>query len=174
MGKIQDRIAAARAAANRTGKPVKAGIVGNAITKVWFDEAGPPPDKSKKKRQAPAQIDQATAKRVADLSRGLQRAYTAGIDTMERHELMQELAAEAKSLGLKGKWNLLCNRTQCLHIGATWYNRGSHAFYCPDCADMLNNDSFNGRDAERLFGPGQKLCVFVATEEEAAKLHVSA
>lgn len=165
MGKIATRIALARAITQRTGKPVKAGA-GRVITKVWIDENVQQP--------APAvELDIPTARRLASLLKELDQVQQGDLGTMERHETMYRLADEAKALGLKGRWNLLCNRTQCLAPNATWYNRGSHAFYCPDCADMLNNDSFNGRDAERLFGAGQKLCVLVSSEEDAANRHVS-
>ena len=90
------------------------------------------------------------------------------LDTADRHFIMQRLADEAKALGLKGHWNLLCNRTQCLRTPATWYNRGSYAYYCPDCARELNR--VNARDAECL-GAGGPLCSNVGSAEEAATLH---
>lgn len=89
----------------------------------------------------------------------------------DQHSRMQELADEAKKLGVKGRWNQLCNVTRCLQPGAVYYNRGSYAFYCSACARELNHA--NRRDAEELLGEGQKLCVPVASAEEAAKLHVS-
>lgn len=93
------------------------------------------------------------------------------LDTGERHHAMSRLADEGRALGLKGRWNLLCNVTQCLRTPATWYNRGSHAFYCEDCARMLNR--VNARDAEELLGKGEKLCIQITTPEAAAGLHVS-
>jgi hypothetical protein len=90
------------------------------------------------------------------------------LGTRERHEAMQGLASEAKKLGLKGRWNMLCNRTQCLAPDALWYNRGSYAFYCGHCADELNR--VNARDAERL-APGNALCRKIVNAEEAAELH---
>lgn len=39
---------------------------------------------------------------------------------------------------LKGKRDGACNRSACQRVPATWYNRGSLAYYCPDCADDLN------------------------------------
>jgi hypothetical protein len=93
----------------------------------------------------------------------LDRARTYPDSGSQAHHLyMQTLADQAKALGLKGHWNLLCNRTQCLRSPAHWYNRGSYAYYCADCARELNqanaNDSFC-RDAP--------LCHFVATFEES-------
>jgi len=110
-----------------------------------------------------------TADRLVKLHDDLKRAR--GMSDMARHDEMYRLAKEAKDLGLKGRYGLLCNRTQCLSDGATWYNRGSYAFYCEDCAHMLND--CNSRDAERLLGAGEKLCIEVASAEEAAKLHVT-
>lgn len=47
---------------------------------------------------------------------------------------------------LKGKRNGNCNRTACQAPGAFWWNRGSHSWYCTDCALMLsranNHDEF--------------------------------
>lgn len=105
---------------------------------------------------------------LAELDR-VRRDHHLGVG--ERHDTMQRLADQAKGLGLKGRWNLLCNRTQCLRTPATWYNRGSHAFYCADCAHDLSNDPFNKRDAAQLYGG--PLCVNIGTAEEAAELHVS-
>lgn len=98
------------------------------------------------------------------------RAGRDGSITAERHDCMYELAAKAKRFGLKGRWNLLCNRTQCLRPDAVWYNRGSYAFYCQACALDLNQ--VNRRDAEQMLGAGERLCVRVDTAEAAAELHV--
>ena len=114
-----------------------------------------------------------TARRMSVFMQDLDRVRTdRTLGAATRHATMQRLADEAKELGLKGRWNLLCNRTQCLRTPATWYNRGSHAFYCEDCAHELNHDSFNARDAERLFGKGEKLCRHIATQAEADNPHV--
>lgn len=113
-----------------------------------------------------------TAKRMSAFMADLDRVRAdRSLGTAERHHAMQCLADDAKELGLKGRWNLLCNRTQCLRTPATWYNRGSHAFYCADCARELNDDPFNRRDAEKLFGG--PLCINIGSIEEAAGLHVS-
>lgn len=32
----------------------------------------------------------------------------------------------------------LCNRKACRAPGATWYNSGSYAYYCPSCAFKIN------------------------------------
>lgn len=70
----------------------------------------------------------------------------------------------------KGQYNGHCNRSACLRPGATWYNRGSYAFYCEDCALMLN--VANRRDAYDLLGEGNELCIEIESAEEAATLHV--
>lgn len=38
----------------------------------------------------------------------------------------------------KGTRNGNCNRTACQKPGAFWWNRGSHSWYCTDCALMLS------------------------------------
>lgn len=111
-----------------------------------------------------------TARRLSVFMANLDQARTVRyLDIGARHYTMQRLADEAKALGLKGRWNLVCNRTQCLRTPATFYNRGSYAFYCSDCAQELNR--VNARDAERL-GDGGPLCRNVGSAEEAANLHV--
>lgn len=70
----------------------------------------------------------------------------------------------------KGHWNGACNRSACLDRPATWYNRGSYAFYCEACAEMLSK--VNRKDAYNLLGEGNELCILIQTQEEADKLHV--
>jgi rubredoxin len=38
----------------------------------------------------------------------------------------------------KGLENGNCNRQACQKPGATWWNRGSEAWYCPECAKLIN------------------------------------
>lgn len=71
----------------------------------------------------------------------------------------------------KGHYNGLCNRSACLAPGATWYNRGSYAFYCANCAWDLSNDPFNKKDAQKLFGG--PLCIEITDLKELDGLHVS-
>ncbi len=77
---------------------------------------------------------------------------------------------EAKNMSMKGKFDGLCNRSACLRPGAKWYNRGSYAFYCEDCAHMLNRE--NGRWVEQDLGGKEPLCNLVANEKDAEKFHV--
>lgn len=53
--------------------------------------------------------------------------------------------------GIKGG---RCNLTACQTPDepAEWYNHGSRAYYCEGCAKMLNEDPFNKRDAQEMFG----------------------
>jgi hypothetical protein len=46
----------------------------------------------------------------------------------------------------KGLKNGSCNRTRCQCSPADWYNHGSGAWYCEDCAIDIGQDSFNFRD----------------------------
>ncbi len=62
----------------------------------------------------------------------------------------------SQDLSTKGQLGGLCNRSACLAPNATWYNWGSLAHYCFDCACLLNWDSFNARDAFKQ--KGMALC----------------
>jgi len=58
----------------------------------------------------------------------------------------------------KGQYLGTCNLSRCkTGLPADWYNYGSMKYYCIQCANMLNNDSFNKADALRLFG--HELCI---------------
>jgi hypothetical protein len=46
----------------------------------------------------------------------------------------------------KGKEGGACNRGRCQAEPALWYNHGSFAWYCEDCARDIGNDAFNKRD----------------------------
>jgi hypothetical protein len=156
MGKIYDRLKA-RSAAARVSAPEKATAPRDV------------------RQTLPAEQlrtdDQPLLRRMNALLSRLDEVRTGRLGALDRHEIMQELAAEAKAVGLKGQWGALCNRTQCLRKPATWYNRGSHAFYCTECARELN--SANARDAEEMLGKGQRLCTNIPSQEEASKLHTS-
>jgi hypothetical protein len=51
---------------------------------------------------------------------------------------------------MKGVFGGKCNRTVCLNQNATWYNHSTRAYYCTECAILLNN--INQVDALRIFG----------------------
>ncbi len=38
----------------------------------------------------------------------------------------------------KGKRRGTCNRTSCGAMGAVWFNKGSNAYYCAHCAQLIN------------------------------------
>jgi hypothetical protein len=40
----------------------------------------------------------------------------------------------------KGKKAGSCNRRACQKPGAVFYNRGSYAYYCRSCADLINGE----------------------------------
>jgi len=68
----------------------------------------------------------------------------------------------------KGQFSGLCNRSACLSPREViWYNWGSHAFYCEDCARMLNRENKRFTDAD-----GQPVLCSPKTAEEAKTLHV--
>ena len=43
-----------------------------------------------------------------------------------------------EDLSTKGKYLGLCNRSVCLKPGADYWNNGSLAYYCANCAELLN------------------------------------
>ena len=92
------------------------------------------------------------------------KRYPSHIRTVESEEVRMRS---------KGQYGKRCNLTACQtpNAPAYWYNRGSYAFYCEECARMLSR--VNRRDAYALLGEGNELCVYVPTAAEAAKLHVS-
>jgi hypothetical protein len=54
---------------------------------------------------------------------------------------------------IKGAYMGVCNMSSCKSgQPASWYNYGSHAYYCPGCARRLSNDPVNRRDAFNSFG----------------------
>lgn len=65
----------------------------------------------------------------------------------------------------KGEKNGLCNRSACqTPDDVVFYNKGTHKYYCPHCANAINRA--NGQrasdiaDLERLFGEGTRhLCL---------------
>ena len=53
----------------------------------------------------------------------------------------------------KGQEGGSCNRQSCQAPNADWYNHGSYAWYCYDCAIAIGQDSFNKRDWELNWQP---------------------
>lgn len=45
----------------------------------------------------------------------------------------------------KGLKHGSCNRTRCQAPNAVWYNYGSYAWYCKDCARDIGQDPMNKR-----------------------------
>lgn len=68
----------------------------------------------------------------------------------------------------KGHYKGACNRSICLKYPATWYNRGSYAFYCVDCGHLLNHD--NRHDE---FCKDEPLCKFIENAELAKDCYVT-
>ena len=56
----------------------------------------------------------------------------------------------------KGKQGGACNRSCCLAPNAEWYNFGSLAWYCEECADMLNECNKNFKEAKQY--PNSYIC----------------
>lgn len=55
----------------------------------------------------------------------------------------------------KGLYNGSCNRRTCQKPGATWYNRGSYAYYCSNCARKINNN-WNAHNSTPLCIEGEQ------------------
>jgi hypothetical protein len=67
----------------------------------------------------------------------------------------KKLFGHSKSTELvkdKGKFMGSCNRSACLKPGAEWYNHSTQKYYCEACADWLNTDRFNRKDAQEMWG----------------------
>ncbi len=74
-----------------------------------------------------------------------------------------------------GHYGGTCFYSACLRpASATWYNRGSHAFYCRGCADMMSHANRHDSYCKNDDGTPFPLCYEVTSAEEANKLHVSA
>jgi hypothetical protein len=73
-----------------------------------------------------------------------------------------------------GHYGGTCFYSACLRpASATWYNRGSHAFYCRGCAAMLSHANRHDSYCKNDDGTPFPLCYEVTTVEEANELHVS-
>jgi len=58
----------------------------------------------------------------------------------------------------KGEYLGLCNLSSCTtEKPATYHNYGTSKYYCKECAERLNSDEYNQRDAMRMFG--HDLCI---------------
>jgi uncharacterized Zn ribbon protein len=67
---------------------------------------------------------------------------------------------------MKGQYGEECNITTCQKPNsAFWYNHFNHQYYCESCANRLNNDEFNKRDAQRLLG--HDMCTYEGREGKA-------
>lgn len=66
----------------------------------------------------------------------------------------------------KGEKGGRCNRTACqmpaaeCPDGVRWFNHSTRRYYCWRCAWSLNEDPFNKRDAQKLWG--HNLCTLEA------------
>ena len=69
----------------------------------------------------------------------------------------------------KGQEGGACNRQRCQAEPANWYNHGSHAWYCDDCARDIGQDSFNLRDWQLNYEPYCKHPMFETREQMDAQ-----
>ena len=64
----------------------------------------------------------------------------------------------------KGKEDGSCNRTRCQASPAIWFNHGSRSWYCSDCRQAIEFDSFNSRDWQTNFFPTYQHPMFETRE----------
>lgn len=50
----------------------------------------------------------------------------------------------------KGRFDGFCNRTACQKPPARWWHRSNRAYYCDECAALLNR--IHARDAHEIYG----------------------
>lgn len=66
---------------------------------------------------------------------------------------------------MKGNYNEECNITSCQRPNsAVWFNHSTRKYYCGSCAKRLNEDVFNKRDAQEMFG--HPLCTLEKGQEK--------
>lgn len=83
---------------------------------------------------------------------GLLRELLAGESQVRN--CLESVSDVAENMVGKGLKDGRCNRTACgNHRGIVWYNRGSRAYYCGNCAWEINRYNFGG----------EILCVDVTT-----------
>lgn len=71
--------------------------------------------------------------------------------------------SNADAVESKGELGGSCNRSGCLRPNsAFWYNHSTRKHYCRACAEWLNSDPFNKKDAMELWG--HDLCTLVDGE----------
>lgn len=88
-----------------------------------------------------------------------------GMNEIEIAQAKNDPRHAHKDLTTKGFFRGLCNRRDCLSDrDVEFYNWGSYAFYCQDCARMLNREN-------RPWTDSKDLCNRV-TEEEARRCSV--
>ena len=60
---------------------------------------------------------------------------------------------EEKTKKVKGEKHGLCNRSACqTPEDVVFYNKGTRKFYCPVCADLINNANKDHPDTVRVIG----------------------
>lgn len=66
-----------------------------------------------------------------------------------KSQLARQMAEEFKVMELKpdkGQKDGSCNRAACQKPGATWFNRGTYAYYCAHCASLINGHQDKGEE----------------------------
>lgn len=89
-------------------------------------------------------------------------------EALRRNNGLRAEEAEKYEGKYKGHYDGLCNRSACLTTrNVRFYNIGSYAFYCEDCAHLLNASNRRFKDINN----GEPYVTY-KEPEEADKLHV--
>ena len=64
----------------------------------------------------------------------------------------------------KGLFNGSCNRTACQKPGALFYNHSTRLYYCPSCAQMINQVN---PESKQIYG--HQLCTYGEHKEELSQ-----
>jgi hypothetical protein len=81
----------------------------------------------------------------------------------------RQKASEIRAKELKGARDGNCNRTACQKPGATWWNTGTRAYYCPSCAHMINHDGCRRYGEPDLCYPSQSAALAAAAQRAAGR-----
>ena len=102
--------------------------------------------------------NQAASHRVSVRTEKVADALKAtGVKEGMLHVTERGITRSLDEMKTKGKWGGLCNRSACLAHNAFWWNRGSRAYYCQDCAHLINQE-FRHRDDVENYGSLLLMC----------------
>ncbi len=105
--------------------------------------------------------NQVASARVVGRSEGWDKVAAALKATGVKEEMLhvneRGVTRTLAEMQTKGRFGGLCNRSACLRHEAYWWNRGSRAYYCQDCAHLINSE-FRHRDDVENYGSLLLMC----------------